>query len=88
MRRCIKIPTKQSLRFCRQTSPDKPKSKKFPLIICVQTTRLEEEVMSDYPPEEVWIHNILSTLPIKTLLRCTSVCKSWVVATTEAQAQD
>lgn len=33
--------------------------------------------MSDYPPEEVWIHNILSTLPIKTLLRCTSVCKSW-----------
>ncbi|CAL5406746.1 unnamed protein product [Camellia sinensis] len=33
--------------------------------------------MSDYLPEEVWIDNILSTLPIKTLLRCTSVCKSW-----------
>ncbi|GMP67616.1 hypothetical protein CsSME_00027543 [Camellia sinensis var. sinensis] len=33
--------------------------------------------MSDYLPEEVWIDNILSALPIKTLLRCTSVCKSW-----------
>ncbi|XP_028060635.1 F-box protein CPR1-like [Camellia sinensis] len=33
--------------------------------------------MSDYLPEEVWTRNILATLPIKTLLRCTSVCKSW-----------
>ncbi|XP_028065592.1 F-box protein CPR1-like [Camellia sinensis] len=33
--------------------------------------------MSDYLPEEVWSRNILATLPIKTLLRCTSVCKSW-----------
>ncbi|XP_028087233.1 F-box protein CPR1-like [Camellia sinensis] len=33
--------------------------------------------MSDYLPEEVWIRNILPTLSIKTLLRCTSVCKSW-----------
>ncbi|CAL5342828.1 unnamed protein product [Camellia sinensis] len=37
----------------------------------------EEEEMSDYLPEEVWIRNILPTLSIKTLLRCTSVCKSW-----------
>ncbi|CAL5342822.1 unnamed protein product [Camellia sinensis] len=33
--------------------------------------------MSDYLPEEVWTRNILATLPIKTLIRCTSVCKSW-----------
>ncbi|CAL5406742.1 unnamed protein product [Camellia sinensis] len=37
----------------------------------------EEEEMSDYLPEEVWIRNILTTLSIKTLLRCRSVCKSW-----------
>ncbi|KAL7185315.1 hypothetical protein ACSBR2_027281 [Camellia fascicularis] len=37
----------------------------------------EEEEMSDYLPEELWIRNILPTLSIKTLLRCTSICKSW-----------
>ncbi|KAM7497928.1 hypothetical protein LguiA_022342 [Lonicera macranthoides] len=34
--------------------------------------------MSDYVlPTEIWIEGILSRLPVKTLLRCTSVCKSW-----------
>ncbi|KAM7497904.1 hypothetical protein LguiA_022318 [Lonicera macranthoides] len=34
--------------------------------------------MSDYIlPSEPWIEEILTRLPIKTLLRCTSVWKSW-----------
>ncbi|KAM7497898.1 hypothetical protein LguiA_022312 [Lonicera macranthoides] len=34
--------------------------------------------MSDYLlPSELWIEEILTRLPVKTLLRCTSVCKSW-----------
>ncbi|KAM7497925.1 hypothetical protein LguiA_022339 [Lonicera macranthoides] len=34
--------------------------------------------MSDYVlPTEIWIEEILTRLPVKTLLRCTSVCKSW-----------
>ncbi|KAM7497927.1 hypothetical protein LguiA_022341 [Lonicera macranthoides] len=33
--------------------------------------------MSDYVlPTEIWIEEILTRLPLKTLLRCTSVCKS------------
>lgn len=32
--------------------------------------------MSDYLPEGVWI-DIFTRLQVKTLLRCTSVCKSW-----------
>ncbi|KAM7503247.1 hypothetical protein LguiB_002151 [Lonicera macranthoides] len=34
--------------------------------------------MADYVlPTEIWIEEILTRLPVKTLLRCTSVCKSW-----------
>ncbi|KAM7497924.1 hypothetical protein LguiA_022338 [Lonicera macranthoides] len=34
--------------------------------------------MSDYVlPTEICIEEILTRLPVKTLLRCTSVCKSW-----------